>query len=141
MGELARVLVVDDEPAVCASVEALLSTEFQVAIARNGLEAEKVLLRDHFDVVLTDYHMPQVSGLVLLRKIMQRHPSTVGILMTANAAYPEVRAAQHEWRDFRVIIKPYDPEALLAMVRNAAVFSRLRRATNKLDRTRQRKRT
>jgi DNA-binding NtrC family response regulator len=130
------VLVVDDDPAARLSVETLLSDEFDVVVARDGREAANRLDADAFDVVLTDYQMPHVSGLELVGRIQSRHPATVVILLTANAAYPEIRDAQREWRTLRVLIKPYDPQLLLSIVRNASVIAGLRRAIDKLDRTR-----
>lgn len=130
-----KVLVVDDDEAMCVSLEALLSPEFDVASVRSAMAAETKLDNHRFDVVLADHQMPIRTGLELLRALHDRHPTTVGILVTANAAYPEVRAAQREWREFRVILKPFDPEALLTVVRNAAVFARLRHATTRLGKT------
>jgi DNA-binding NtrC family response regulator len=132
--ERAHVLVVDDEEAMRVSLDALLSPEFQVSTADSVAAAQARLGSAPFQVVLTDHQMPKGSGLELLRHLHHRHPTIVGILVTANASYPEVRAAQREWREFRIILKPYDPEALLGIVRNAAVFARLRQATTSLGR-------
>ncbi len=125
-------LVVDDADAVRISLEALLTPEFVVGTAANVDEAEAKLARTKFQVVLTDHQMPGRSGLDLLKLLHERHPETVGILVTGNASYPEVQNARATWRDFRIVIKPYDPEALLSLVRNAAVFARLRQATSRL---------
>jgi DNA-binding NtrC family response regulator len=127
------VLVVDDEPAMRQTLEALLAGDFAVAVAHDVPEAERKLERTRFDVVLTDYEMPHGSGMTLLKLLKDRFPETVGILITGNGDYPEVRNAQAAWRDFRVVIKPFDPEALMKMVHNAAIFARLRRATTKLS--------
>jgi two-component system response regulator HupR/HoxA len=130
-----NVLIVDDEEAMRISLEGLLADEFSVSCASNAADAEEHLYKTSFQVIITDHAMPGRSGLDLLRLVHRRHPTMVGILLTGNPSYPEVRAAHNEWRDFRIVLKPYDPEMLLTIVRNAAVFARLRQATMRLGRS------
>ena len=130
--DLSRVLVVDDAETMLAATAALLEDSFSVVTAKSLAEAQAELSRGPFDVVLSDYEMPGGSGLILLRHVHDRFPGTVCILITGHAEHPEVRAARVHWRQFSVLIKPYDPSSLIACVEGAARLARLRRATLKL---------
>ena len=69
-----RLLLVDDDPAFRSSL--------QVETAENGREALTKLEQTGYDVVLTDYCMPYVSGLAVLQHIQQHHPLLPVVMMT-----------------------------------------------------------
>ncbi|MFH1861930.1 MAG: sigma-54 dependent transcriptional regulator, partial [bacterium] len=78
------ILVVDDEALVRDFLsEALTRCSYQVDLAENGERARTVLKNRHYDLVLTDLKMPQVSGFDLLRFIRAHRPETQVIMMTA----------------------------------------------------------
>ena len=83
-----RVLVVDDERAVCLSVEKILTRKGRtvekaqtVADATRALEANSA-----FDIVVADLMMPQAGGLDLLRMAHDRWPSVPVMIMTGYAS-------------------------------------------------------
>jgi DNA-binding NtrC family response regulator len=79
-----RVLVVDDDPTVRASLaDALRGEGIDVAVAEDGLRALGALTASMPDVVLTDVRMPEMDGLELLRELRQRTPHVDVVLMTA----------------------------------------------------------
>jgi len=81
-----RVLVVDDEPMVCDSVEMMLAFDgHSVRKANSGPEALACLEQDVFDLVFVDYAMPQMRGDELARRIKQRHPTLPIVMITAHA--------------------------------------------------------
>ena len=80
---LQRILVVDDEPLVCASICMLLSAEgHQVVSAQSGEEALAKFDAGRFDVVLTDFRMPGMKGDQLAREIKVRVQSQPIIMLT-----------------------------------------------------------
>jgi DNA-binding NtrC family response regulator len=86
-----RILVVDDEPLVCDAVAMMLSFDgHQVQTAHSGSEALACLERETFDLVITDYAMPEMRGDELVRRIVSRHPQLPVLMITAHA---EVLAA------------------------------------------------
>src|SRR5947207_2040635 len=91
MNRPGRVLVVDDDPAMLVTLEAVLSSDFEVTIAANASEAEAVLKKNETDVVLTDYDMPGRSGLALIRTIEQAFPATM--VMPASARSQSLQLA------------------------------------------------
>ncbi len=127
-----RVLVVDDEASMLATIEAVLEDDFHVTKASSLDTAMTALDCTDFDVVLSDYAMPGGSGLALLREVHARCPGCVGILVSGYADHPDVQAARANWREFNLLIKPYAPQDLIVMIRNAARIARLRKATQRL---------
>jgi CheY-like chemotaxis protein len=78
-----RVLVVDDNGNIQDILSMILSSMgFEVALAKNGLQAFALFLRDSFDVILTDLEMPVMDGAMLARLIKERSPGTPIILLT-----------------------------------------------------------
>lgn len=81
-----RILVVDDEPLVCDSVELMLTFDgHTVQTAASGPEALAHLENKPFDLVITDYAMPQMRGDELARRIKQRNPDLPVVMITAHA--------------------------------------------------------
>nr|WP_276607519.1 response regulator [Limisphaera ngatamarikiensis] len=87
-----RILVVDDEPLVCEAMAMMLSFDgHQVQTAQTGAEALALLERQTFDLVITDYAMPEMRGDELVRHISARWPHLPVLMVTAHA---EVLAAE-----------------------------------------------
>ena len=79
-----NILVVDDEKILRVTMRDDLADEGHlVAVAASGEEALEVMEQHNFDVVLTDFKMPGMDGLELLKKAMEKQPAAKVILMTA----------------------------------------------------------
>ena len=128
-----RVLVVDDDPIARATLEALLADEFEVIGAAGVAAAHRELAKTVFDVLLSDYEMPDGSGIKLLEYAAEKHPNVIAMLVTGHNEYPDVIAAKRDRRIFRVLLKPYDPEMLLGSVRSAVTLARMRETTARLS--------
>ena len=82
-----HILIVDDEPLVCRSVQILLEAEgYIVEQARNGAEALAMFEPDKFDMVFTDYMMPEMKGDKLAAAIKRLAPKQPVVMITA---FPE----------------------------------------------------
>jgi CheY-like chemotaxis protein len=84
---LQRILVVDDEPNVALFLQAALEylPDCAVEAATSGERALEMLERDRFDLVITDYKMPGMGGIVLASRVRELHPQTVILIITAFA--------------------------------------------------------
>jgi len=81
-----KILVVDDEPLVCEAIGMMLSFDgHEVITAGSGKEALDLFDRDTFDLVTTDYTMPEMKGDELARALKVRLPSQPVIMITAHA--------------------------------------------------------
>jgi two-component system, NtrC family, response regulator GlrR len=81
-----RILVVDDEPAVCGAIRMLLEHDgHTVQTVTSGREALSLLEPGRFDVVITDYSMPEMKGDALAAAVKQRLPAQPVLMITAHA--------------------------------------------------------
>ena len=86
-GQPRHILVVDDEPLVCQTVQILLEPEgYVVDGAKSGAEALALFEPGKFDMVFTDYLMPEMKGDQLAAAIKRRAPKQPIVMLTA---YPE----------------------------------------------------
>jgi len=81
-----RILVVDDEPMVANAVRMVLTIQgYEVKMAQRGNEALALLEQSVFDLVITDYSMPEMKGDELALHIKARWPELPIIMFTAFA--------------------------------------------------------
>lgn len=115
--ENSYVLVVDDEPAIRYSVgKTLQRVGYNVREAGSGEDALEFMKAQYFDVVLTDIRMPPgLDGIELIRRIKEKDPDTVVILMTAyphlTTAVEALRLGAHDY-----LIKPSSTQDIKASV-------------------------
>jgi CheY-like chemotaxis protein len=85
-----RILLADDQQPVRAAIRVLLQMDqHRVTEATNGSEALTLYLKERYDLVITDYSMPEMAGAELAVSIKRLKPSQPIIMITAYAAlYP-----------------------------------------------------
>jgi CheY-like chemotaxis protein len=109
----ARVLLVDDSYTLRSLTEMQLAEGgFIVSSASSGVEAIALIGRDPdaFDVLLTDYAMPLMSGLELVEAARKHRPDFPAVIVTG---YAELDAMKARPPDVRVLSKPFSTTALL----------------------------
>jgi DNA-binding NarL/FixJ family response regulator len=117
-----RVVVVDDEPMVCAHLRTILGAADDVRVvdeALDGAAAVEAVIRHRPDVVLLDLRMPGVDGLTALGRIARlTHRPAVVVLTTFDADEYVLRALRLGAAGF--LLKSTRPEDLISLVRVAA---------------------
>jgi DNA-binding response OmpR family regulator len=116
---LPHVLVVDEEPLVRWSLcEMLTGAGYQVIDAQNGREARAVMAAQAHpvDVMLVDPKLPDGDGLLLVHEARQSGLPCSVLVMTADGSAESIEAAVTAGAD-RVILKPFDLDDLLRLVR------------------------
>jgi len=85
LGEsIKRILIVDDEENTRIGLTKLLSQEgFEVESAANGNDALDLLGQHRVNLVISDINMPDMNGLIFLRELSRKYPSTSVIMITA----------------------------------------------------------
>ncbi len=84
MRDKMNLLIVDDEKLVRWSIqESMGKDKFNVVSASDGTEAIEKIKQKHFDVIITDFVMPDCDGIEVAKKTMELQPSTKIIMMTA----------------------------------------------------------
>jgi response regulator RpfG family c-di-GMP phosphodiesterase len=114
-------LVVDDEPDVCDSVQDLLRREFRVLKAHSADEGYRLMQEEEVHIVMSDQRMPQITGVELLTRLKARHPHAIRMLFTGYADLDSIIAAINQGHIFQFLKKPWQPEELIGAVRQAAL--------------------
>ncbi len=127
MNALATVLVVDDEVRSIEALRRVLADEFEVIGARDAAEAEAVLAGEMVQIILCDQRMPGESGVEFLKRVRDRWPDTIRIIISGYADSEDVIAGVNIAGIYQYVTKPWHPEKLLETVREAARLSRLQR--------------
>ena len=112
------ILVADDETHILHVVSLKLrNAGYHVLTARDGQEALDLALAERPDLLITDYHMPELSGLELCQRLKQ-HPSTSGIpaIMLTARGYNLEPADTESSGICCMLSKPFSPRQLLATV-------------------------
>ncbi|MBM7772590.1 DNA-binding NarL/FixJ family response regulator [Actinokineospora baliensis] len=117
-----RVVLVDDEPMVCAHLRTILSTAPDIDVvdtAQDGAAAVEAVVRHQPHVVLMDLRMPGVDGLTAIERISRLpKPPAVVALTTFDADQYVIRALRAGAAGF--LVKTTPPEDLISLVRVAA---------------------
>jgi CheY-like chemotaxis protein len=114
-----RILVVDDEPQVCAAIAMMLSFDgYEVVTAGNGKEALALFAQEQFDLVTTDYTMPEMNGAELVQALKTQLPGLPVIMITAHTDMLKTSAVPLTGVD-QVVGKPFQFADLRAAIQKA----------------------
>jgi len=111
------VLIVDDELPNLMVLRGFLDTDYTVYEAQSGPEALRIAAEHELAVVIADQRMPEMTGIEMLEKLRETQPDVAGIVLTGYTDTPALISAINQARVFRFIKKPWQPEELLAAVR------------------------
>jgi DNA-binding response OmpR family regulator len=119
MAKAAKILVVDDEKAICQNVEKILKkSDFEVVKAMNAKEALEKMTNESFSLLISDIVMPETNGLQLLKMVKKQWPLTKVLMMTAYASIDTaVKAIRLGALDY--VPKPFTPDELRSSVERA----------------------
>lgn len=123
---MAHILLVDDESSMRLTLTMLLKREKHTLVqAATGEAALKHLENDHFDVVLTDLNLDEVTGLDILRSAKNNNPQTEVIVLTG---YGSIESAVEAMKlgAFDYLTKPVDAEELLLSIGRATERQKLK---------------
>jgi two-component system response regulator AtoC len=125
-----RVLVVDDESSVRVALRELVQGRgWEPLVARSGAEALELV--DRADAVVTDFSMPDMDGMELLRAIHERDQTLPVVLLTAHGserlAVRAIRAGAYEY-----VPKPFDVDEMIVALGRALEARELRRRDRQL---------
>lgn len=125
-------LVVDDEADVVKSVKDLLRLEYRVLGATSATEGLDLLSREPVSVVMTDQRMPGMTGVQFLARVKETYPDVVRLLFTGYADVRAVIDAINQGHVWRYITKPWEPDELTLIIREACERFDLVRERNQL---------
>lgn len=111
------ILVIDDEPAQITSIKSYLSRrDYNVLTANSGEEGLSFLNNGYIDLVLTDYRMPGISGLEVVRNVKRFNPELPVVVITAFSDTEDAVRVMKEGA-FDYLSKPIDLDELDIIVK------------------------
>lgn len=128
-----KILIIDDEPTICdACCEILTSKNFQVETAMNGEDGLKKFGEFLPDIVFIDLKMPGISGMDVLKHIVESKTNTMPIVITG---YASIESAVESMKNgaFDFLPKPFTTEELLLITERALDKKRLLEEKQKIE--------
>ncbi|WP_261844861.1 response regulator [Aliamphritea ceti] len=115
-----RMLLVDDDPAVVASLRRVLRQQsFELQTAASGQEALEILTEQPAQVVMSDFRMPLMNGIEFLTEVKRRWPDTARLMLSGQSDYESTEEALAAGVVDFYLAKPWDNEELLDVIEQA----------------------
>jgi DNA-binding NtrC family response regulator len=114
------ILVVDDELPILETFVAALSPHFDVSSATSAREADFLLRKKEFKVVISDHLMPGGNGMSFLVRAREEYPKMKRILVTGYMKPEMLIRSVNEAALYRYLLKPVTLAELIKVVREAA---------------------
>lgn len=128
-----KLLIVDDEKAICTSLKFAFEDQYHIHIANNTMELASFLENEVPEIVLLDLRFGEVSGLDLLGQILEKSRDAVVIMMTAYGTIEtSIEAIKKGAYDY--IMKPLDLIKLRVLLSKAAAFRAMQEKIDYLQR-------
>jgi len=118
INNMTKVLVVDDDLDMCQIISDILKEEgYSVNSSYNGEDALMKIKRNHYDLIVLDYKLNEISGLMVLEKALQMRPSLQAMMISAFGDKSiKTRAGELGVGDF--LDKPFDIKRLIQAVQD-----------------------
>jgi len=114
------ILIVDDERDFLSSMRRALRKEpYRLVTAENGAEAPEVLENQEISLVVSDYMMPEMDGLTLIKRIHTQYPHILSIMLTALSEIDIAMQAINDAGVYKFILKPVEINSLRITLQRA----------------------
>ncbi len=126
-----KILIVDDDKLLQASLDDILSEKYDTLIAGSGEEALRLFGQNSVDLVLLDIRLPGINGIETLRRMGAKASEAVVIMMTA---YEDVKSVISSMKigAFDYLVKPLDIEELEVIIEKGLETVKLKREVEEL---------
>jgi DNA-binding NtrC family response regulator len=120
-----KILLIEDDDSLREAVSAILERDgYSVDAFPDGESGLTAFNRTNYECILSDFKLPQMNGLAVLEAVRERTRAVPFVIMTAFGSIDiAVRAMKFGANDF--ISKPFEPEALSAVVRDVITHRRI----------------
>lgn len=133
---MTTIVLVDDEPNILKSLKRALQRHFSDILTFDNPEtALAELSGEHVDLIISDYKMPQMTGVDFLAKFKQSHPDSLRMILSGQADMKGILDAINKVGIYRFLLKPWNDEELIVNIQNALSYSKLKRENKELIRT------
>lgn len=114
-----ELLLVDDELANLQKLQRTFMGQYNVHLAQSGQEALQILRNIPIDAIITDQRMPQMTGMEFLELSQKSFPNIVRIVLTGFTDVTDLIEAINTGKVHKYITKPWEPDDLRLVVRDA----------------------
>ena len=129
----ATLLLVDDEPSILSALRRLLRPHgYRILTAESGAAGLALLEQEEVALIISDMRMPEMDGAAFLKRVRERWPETMRILLTGYADVTSTVAAINEGEIYRYIAKPWDDKEIVNTIREALERQRLEAENRRL---------
>lgn len=136
-----RLMLVDDEKAVLTALERCLRADnYRIDCFSDPMQALEQAQQKPYDLVISDYRMPVIDGIILLAFIRQLQPDAVRLVLSAYADLNALFESINQARIYSYIKKPWNPHELRSIVADALEQARQLKEDRQLAEQTRRKR-
>lgn len=139
---MSRILIVDDEENILKALRRLLSHTpcsaggktfmLEVDVSSDPHEALLKAAHHRYDVVISDYRMPEMDGVAFLKEFCKRQPDAARLILSGYADLNGLIAAINEVGILRFIAKPWNDYELIATLAQVLAYQDLQAETARL---------
>ncbi|MCL5062783.1 MAG: response regulator [Nitrospiraceae bacterium] len=120
MDEKVKILFVDDEENVLTAVKRVfMDAGYTILTALSGKEALKILEENDVQVIVSDYRMPDMNGIELLKVVRKQREDIIRIILSGYADLNALITAVNEGHIYKFIPKPWNDDELRITISNA----------------------
>ncbi|GGI26163.1 MULTISPECIES: sigma-54-dependent transcriptional regulator [Bradyrhizobium] len=123
------ILVVDDEVRSQEALRRVLNEDFEVLCAGSAADAEKLLEGEIVHAIICDQRMPHESGVSFLKRVRELWPDPVRMIISGYSESDDIIAGLNEAGIYQYITKPWQPDRLIDIVKEAVQLYRLQKET------------
>ena len=129
-----KILVLDDEPPILGAIKrAFFDEEWETYTTNNVDEALDLIYENDFAVVLSDYKMPDMTGVEFLSEVKKLSPDTIRMIISGYAEAHAIVEAINQGQIFRFIPKPWNNTELVKIVKQGIDYYALTMRNKELE--------
>jgi two-component system response regulator HupR/HoxA len=127
MSRLPTVLIVDDEVRSLETLQRILEDDFDIKTAENVECARQILESEWVQIILCDQRMPETTGVEFLKQVREQWPEVIRMIISGYTDSEDIISAVNEAGIYQFVTKPWHPDNLILLLKNAAELFALQR--------------
>ncbi|MCU7921408.1 MAG: sigma-54 dependent transcriptional regulator [Candidatus Thiodiazotropha sp. (ex Dulcina madagascariensis)] len=127
MSNQPTVLIVDDEVRGLETLQRILQDDFNVQTAENVEQAREILENEWVQIILCDQRMPDITGVEFLKQVRDQWPEVIRMIISGYTDSEDIISAVNDAGIYHFITKPWHPDSLILLLKNAAELFELQR--------------
>ncbi len=113
-------LLVDDEPNILKSLSRMFADDgYQIFTATRPKDGLDILAKNPIQVIISDHHMPDMTGVAFLEKVKNAYPDTIRMILSASSDFEVAKDAINDGSIYKFLSKPWDDGLIRQHVKDA----------------------